>query len=139
MTSSERTGTTAIRRPGAGIDIDRVRLVRMRQDRLMNRAQLAEAMSSGPCSHCGRPYSHESLCPDEGKYTITPDAIAKIENGHRRPKTATLARMCDALGCEPADLLPPGSVIPVFREVVRVPCLRCEALSGHEPGCADAT
>jgi transcriptional regulator with XRE-family HTH domain len=106
MTSSGRAGRTAIKRPGAGIDIDRDRLIRMRQDRLMSRAQLAQAMSNGPCRSCGQPYSHKPMCPDEAEYTITPDAIAKIENGWRRPKTATLARMCAALGCEPADLLP---------------------------------
>lgn len=117
MTSSGRAGSTAIKRPGAGIDIDRDRLIRMRQARLLSRAQLAEAMSG------------------DG-YSITPDAIAKIENGHRRPKTATLARMCSALRCEPGDLLPPSSPSVPFRSPG---CPYCHALFGHEPGCQDAT
>jgi transcriptional regulator with XRE-family HTH domain len=91
--TSGRAGRTAIKRPGAGIDIDRVQLIRMRQVKLMSRAQLAEAMSNGD-------------------FSITPDAIAKIENGYRRPKTATLARMCMALGCDAVALLPSDSPVP---------------------------
>jgi transcriptional regulator with XRE-family HTH domain len=103
---SERTGRTAIKRPGAGIAIDRDKLVHLRTARLMTRAQLAQAMSNGPCEHCGQPYSHKpDDCPNGKEYSITPDAIAKIENGWRRPKTSTLARMCDALHCAPTDLL----------------------------------
>lgn len=92
----------------------------MRQARLLSRAQLADAMS-------------DPEPRGEGSYSITPDAIAKIENGHRRPKTTTLARMCKALGCEPEDLLPPEGADGL------VPCEHCLALFGHEPGCRDAT
>jgi transcriptional regulator with XRE-family HTH domain len=88
MTSSSgRAGRTAIRRPGAGITIDRDRLVRLRQERRLSRAQLAEAMAGNG-------------------YTITPDAIAKIENGWRRPKPRTLDALCKALHCESTELLP---------------------------------
>lgn len=97
--------------------IDRKRLIRMREIRLLSRAQLAAKMSD----------------PDNG-YTITPDAIAKIENGYRRPKTSTLSRLCDALNCEPEDLLPLPAADPA-----KVPCEHCGALFGHEPGCIDAT
>lgn len=116
MTSDDgRAGRTAIKRPGAGVAIDRGQLVRLRQGRLLSRAQLAKAMSG------------------DG-YSITPDAIAKIENGWRRPKTTTLARMCKALGCQPEDLLPDA-------EARSVPgwCGKCHAHFGHEPGCPDAT
>jgi len=100
MTSTSRAArATAIKRPGAGVDIDRARLIRLRQDRLLSRAQLAEAMSD------------PEPRGDDG-YSITPDAIAKIENGWRRPKVITLARMCKALGCDPEDLLPPGEHLP---------------------------
>lgn len=111
MTSNGRAGRTAIKRPGAGVTIDRARLVRMRQEKAMSRAQLAAAMS-------------------HGEYTITPDAIAKIENGSRRPKTTTLARFCSALGCQPEDLLP---------ALDSGQCRKCQARYGHEPGCEDAT
>lgn len=113
-----RPARTAIKRPGAGVTIDRDRLVRMREVKLLSRAQLAAKMSTDP---------------DEFK--ITPDAIAKIENGYRRPKTSTLSRLCEALGCEPEDLLPRESE----PSADRVPCPYCDGLYGHEPGCRDAT
>jgi transcriptional regulator with XRE-family HTH domain len=126
-----RPARTAIKRPGAGVAIDPKRLIRMRQTRLLSRAQLAAKMSAG-----------------DDVYKITPDAIAKIENGHRRPKTSTLSRLCTALDCEPEDLFPvppapPGHYDPGGRNQAignqRVPCPHCDALYGHEPGCPDAT
>jgi transcriptional regulator with XRE-family HTH domain len=110
---------TAIKRPGAGVAIDRERLIRLREVRLLSRAQLAEKMSAG-----------------DDEFTITPDAIAKIENGYRRPKTVTLGRMCEALGCEPEELLPEQ---PAVTTPVRVPCPECKGLYGHEPECSHAT
>ena len=112
---------TQLKRPGAGVTIDNKRLLRMREVKLLSRAQLAALMSDDD--------------PDaDGAFTITPDAIAKIENGKRRPKTVTLGRLCEALGCDPEDLLP---VLP--STPARVPCEHCGALFGHEPGCRDAT
>jgi transcriptional regulator with XRE-family HTH domain len=92
-TSDGREGRTAIKRPGSGIAIDRDALVRLRQYRLLTRAQLARAMTG------------------DG-YKITPDAIAKIENGWRKPKITTLARLCQALDCTPVELLPPEASVP---------------------------
>jgi transcriptional regulator with XRE-family HTH domain len=121
-----RPGRTAIRRPGAGVTLDydtegkAFRLIRLRETRLLSRAQLAVRMSDAD--------------PDaDGAFTITPDAIAKIENGHRRPKTTTLSRLCEALGCDPEELLPSRA------DPERVPCKHCSGLFGHEPGCPDAT
>jgi transcriptional regulator with XRE-family HTH domain len=116
----------AIKRPGAGVTIDRERLIRMRQTRLLSRAQLAAKMSD----------------LGDSDWKITPDAIAKIENGYRRPKTSTLSRLCEALGCEPEELLPVSAVVlppAPAPEPQRVPCPYCDALYGHEPGCRDAT
>lgn len=129
----DRSVRTAIKRPGAGVTIDRDRLIRMRQGRLLSRAQLALKMSSGPCPLCGQPYSHKPDCPNVNEYSITPDAIAKIENGYRRPKTSTLARLCEALDCRSEDLL------PVLTPASPGPCPECGAAYGHEPGCPDAT
>lgn len=124
MNDTRETRST-IRRPGAGVDVDPDRLTAMRQSRLLSRAQLAARMSD-PCDHGDGP------CPC---YTITQDAIAKVENGQRRPKTITLRRMCDALDCQPEDLLP----LEVPAAAVRKPCPFCQALYGHEPGCPSAT
>jgi DNA-binding Xre family transcriptional regulator len=123
-TMTTRRTRTAIKRPGAGVDIDRKRLIRMREVRLLSRAQLAEKMSAG-----------------EDEFTITPDAIAKIENGYRRPKTATLSRLCEALDCEPEELLPAAAASAPRTPLspARRACPHCSALYGHEPGCRDAT
>jgi transcriptional regulator with XRE-family HTH domain len=97
----------------------------MREIRLLSRAQLAAKMSAG----------------DDG-FSITPDAIAKIENGYRRPKPVTLSRLCNVLDCKPEELLldRPASAAPT---PVRIPCADCgapePALYGHEPGCPHAT
>jgi transcriptional regulator with XRE-family HTH domain len=112
-----RPARTAIKRPGAGVAIDRERLIRMRTEKLLSRAQLAAKMST------------------VDGYSITPDAIAKIENGYRRPKTSTLSRLCEALGCEPEELLPLAQAPPAGR----TPCEYCGAQFGHESGCRDAT
>jgi transcriptional regulator with XRE-family HTH domain len=130
-----RPDRTAVKRPGAGVTVDRERLIRMREIRLMSRAQLAAKMSGGPCQLCGMPYSHKSDCPNAGDFTITPDAIAKIENGYRRPKTITLGRLCEALGCDPEDILPAVQPTPSKRR----PCPKCGGLYAHDAGCPDAT
>lgn len=119
-TDMTRPARTTIKRPGAGVTIDRGRLIRMRETKLLSRAQLAAKMSENK---------------DEDGFSITPDAIAKIENGFRRPKTSTLSRLCDALGCYPEDLLPD---VPKPKQE-RVACPHCGGLFGHEPGCRDAT
>jgi transcriptional regulator with XRE-family HTH domain len=113
-----RPARTAIKRPGAGVTIDTGRLVRLRETRLLSRAQLAKKMSEG-----------------DDEFSITPDAIAKIENGARRPKTSTLSRLCDALGCSPEELFPD---LPAAAPA-RTSCRYCGALYGHESGCRDAT
>lgn len=109
-----------MKRPGAGVTVDRERLVRMRQLRLLSRAQLAELMSSG-----------------DDEFSITPDAIAKIENGYRRPKTITLGRLCAALGCQPEDILPPDA--PPQPQAKRSACAKCGGVYAHDAGCPDAT
>lgn len=113
-----RTARTTIKRPGAGVDIDRGRLVRMREVRLLSRAQLAARMSVNG-------------------FSITPDAIAKIENGYRRPKTVTLGKLCEALDCTPEELLPDRAVTD--GTPVRKPCADCGGLYAHDSGCEYAT
>lgn len=115
------TPSVAAKRPGAGVTIDQIRLKRLREEAMMSRADLARKMSDGPETD------------PEIAFTITPDAIAKIENGWRRPKPITFERLCSALGISSVELLP---VPPV---TVPLPCRHCAAMYGHEPGCPDAT
>jgi transcriptional regulator with XRE-family HTH domain len=90
--AAERPTKTAIRRPASGVAIDPARLIAMRARRGLSRLQLAQ----------------RTLERDPEGSGISRDAIAKIENGQRRPKTATLAMLCDALDCTEGDLLPKG-------------------------------
>jgi transcriptional regulator with XRE-family HTH domain len=78
----QRVSVTGIRRPNSGITIDVKRLKRLREEKTWSRQML------------GR------------KAGISQATVAKLENGERRPKPATLAALCDALGCEAAELLP---------------------------------
>lgn len=87
-TPDTRERKTGIRRPASGIEIDPRKVRSMRERRALNRQELAE-MTIMPN---GRPMSR--------------DALAKIENGFRRPKPSTLRALCEALDCEPDDFLP---------------------------------
>lgn len=51
-------------------------------------------------------WSQRELAGEVGRQLFSRDAIAKIENGTRRPKASTLRALCQALNCEPRDLLP---------------------------------
>lgn len=79
--TSTREPKSAIRRPASGVNVDPDKLIRLRELKAWSRAELASEVG------------------------ISRDAIAKIENGARRPKAKTLRDLCTALGCEPADLL----------------------------------
>lgn len=80
--SAPRASASGIRHPASGIAIDTGRLVRLRREKQWTRADLAE------------------------KAGLSPSMISKIENRERRPRTATLAAICAALGCGVTDLLP---------------------------------
>ncbi len=93
-----RLTKTAIRRPASGVDIDTRKLIAMRSLRALTRLELQNLT--------------RKLDP-EGK-GLSRDAIAKIENGQRRPKTETFRKLCKALNCEAAELLPGGNgAVPV--------------------------
>lgn len=97
-----RPAQRTIRRPASGIPIDPARLTAWRERRAMSRQDLADAIAAlGWADDNGR------------RLTYTRDAIAKSENGHRRPKPRTLKALCAALSadgdpCEPRDLMPGG-------------------------------
>jgi transcriptional regulator with XRE-family HTH domain len=68
------------------------------QTRYLRIQQLEQLKGSlGPSEIPGAPRQDE---------LFSRDAIAKIENGTRRPKASTLRALCQALNCEPRDLLP---------------------------------
>jgi transcriptional regulator with XRE-family HTH domain len=81
--TKQRTRLTDIRRPASGIDIDTKRLIRLRIEKSWSREELA------------------------ARTGVSPATVAAWENGERRPTTVTLAALCEALGCQPSDLLAP--------------------------------
>jgi hypothetical protein len=90
----------AISRPASGVAIDPRQLIAWRARRAMSRQDLADAVAAlGWTDDRGRPVRY------------TRDAIAKSENGYRKPKPRTLRALCAALSteddpCEPLDLMP---------------------------------
>lgn len=70
-------------RPLRGVEVDINHLVRLRTERAMSRAQLAEAVK---CSK---------------------STIDKIEQRKALPSMAMLGKLAKALGVEPKELLPP--------------------------------
>jgi transcriptional regulator with XRE-family HTH domain len=80
--ASPRKSVSGLRLPGAGITLAPGRVAALRKQKSWKREDLAEAAG------------------------LSVSTIRKIENRERRPRAATLATLCKALGCEPADLLP---------------------------------
>jgi DNA-binding Xre family transcriptional regulator len=79
----QRESVTGVRHPASGINIDTVKLKQMREERTWSREMLGKRAG------------------------ISPATVTKLETGERRPKPATLAAICEALCCEPAELLVP--------------------------------
>jgi len=103
--TEERQGQAApaaIRRPASGIAIDPARLAWWRESRGWSRQDLSDEVA------------RLDLTDENGEeLTVTRDAIAKIENGERKPKARTVRGLCLALSvpgdeCTPRDLLPGG-------------------------------
>lgn len=96
-----------IPRPASGIAIDPEQLIAWRARRAMSRQDLEDAIEAlGWTDEHGRPVRY------------TRDAIAKSENGYRKPKPRTLKALCAALStaddpCEPRDLLLDAPKIPL--------------------------
>lgn len=87
----------AIRRPASGISIDPYRLTWYREDKPWSRQDLSDAVA------------RLELLDEAGEpLTVTRDAIAKIENGERKPKARTIRALCQALGVTVRDLMPGG-------------------------------
>lgn len=93
----DQAAPAAIRRPASGITIDPGRLAWHREDRIWSRQDLSDAVA------------RLDLADENGApLTVTRDAIAKIENGERKPKARTVRALCAALGITVRDLMPDG-------------------------------
>lgn len=97
-----RPAHAAIRRPASGFEIDPGKLIRWRAKRSWSRDDLALRIKNLDL--------HDEVTGQP--YTVTRDAIAKIENGGRNPKPRTLRALCLGLSladdpCVPEDLLMP--------------------------------
>jgi transcriptional regulator with XRE-family HTH domain len=66
-------------------------------------------------------WSQDGLAREAARYLFTRDAIAKIENGTRRPKPVTFRALCAALDCQPEDLLPRRRGAQSHPAVISVP------------------
>jgi transcriptional regulator with XRE-family HTH domain len=82
----ERPAQAAIRRPASGISIDPGRLAWWRESRGWSRQDLSDAVTALSLTD-----------EDDAPLTVTRDAIAKIENGERKPKARTVRALCAAL------------------------------------------
>lgn len=122
--TEERPDQAPVRksRPGSGVLIDPAKLTWMRNNRKLTRKQLSDKI---------REVSLEQGITDDHEVPVTysQDAVAKLENGERKPKMYTFEALCAALDCEPADLqedfpgsarLPLPAGMPRPDEVARV-------------------
>jgi transcriptional regulator with XRE-family HTH domain len=122
MTEVRPDRAPAKRRPGSGVAIDPAKLRWTRENRNLGRDQLSARITVVA--------RERNILNNHGEtVTYSQDAIAKLENGERRPKMFTFEALCAALDCEPAELqedfpgvqrtpLPPG--MPSAAELVLV-------------------
>lgn len=103
-TPEERQARPApVQRPASGISVDPGRLAWWRESRGWSRQQLSREIAR---LHLTDEETGEPV-------TVSRDAIAKHENGERRPKPSTVRAYCAVLStpdhpCIPRDLLPGG-------------------------------
>lgn len=96
----DQAAPAAVRRPASGIAIDPARLTWHRESRIWSRQDLSDAVARLGLTD----ESDEPL-------TVTRDAIAKIENGERKPKARTVRALCQALDIGVRDLMPGGDLL----------------------------
>lgn len=102
---TEERQEQAVRRPASGISIDPDRLTWHRENKPWSRQDLSDAVA------------RLDLTGEAGEpLTVTRDAIAKIENGERKPKARTVRALCQALGITVRDLMPGGDPLVPHEE-----------------------
>lgn len=127
--TEEAPERTAVRRPASGIAVDPRKVTWWRDRRALSRQELSDRITELdllPFRHREPPADGHAVEPvmAAGTYTcaacgapvtggLSRDALAKIENGTRRPKARTLRAICTALStdeetCRPEDLMPGG-------------------------------
>lgn len=102
--TEERQGQAtraSVRRPASGVTIDPARLAWYRESDDMGHPVWSRQDLS-------RAVARLALEDEDGPLTVTRDAIAKIENGERKPKARTVRALCAALGVGVRDLMPGG-------------------------------
>jgi transcriptional regulator with XRE-family HTH domain len=122
--TEERPGQTPAKRerPGSGVPVSPEKLTWVRNNRKLTRDQLSERIAVVA--------REQNILDNHGQpVTYSRDAVAKLENGERRPKMYTFEAICAALGCEASDLQedfpgtgrPPAPAgMPSAEEVARV-------------------
>lgn len=122
--TEERPGQTPAKRlrPGSGVPVEPGKLTWMRNNRGMTRDQLSDRIAEVA--------REQNIRDNHGEpVTYSRDAIAKLENGERKPKMYTFRAICAALNCAAEDLqedfpgtaqTPVSDGMPTADEVVRI-------------------
>jgi transcriptional regulator with XRE-family HTH domain len=98
MTEARPGQTPAKRsRPGSGVPLDPAKLTWLRTNRGMTRDGLSDKIAEVA--------REQQILDNHGEpVTYSRDAVAKLENGERKPKMYTFLAICAALECDPAEL-----------------------------------
>jgi transcriptional regulator with XRE-family HTH domain len=122
--TEERPGQTPAKRerPGSGVPVSPEKLTWVRNNRKLTRDQLSERIAVVA--------REQNILDNHGEpVTYSRDAVAKLENGERKPKMYTFEAICAALECEASDLqedfpgtgrAPAPAGIPSADEVARI-------------------
>jgi transcriptional regulator with XRE-family HTH domain len=97
--TEERPGQTPAKRerPGSGVPVSPEKLTWMRNNRKLTREQLSDRITQVALD--------QNILDNHGQpVTYSRDAVAKLENGERKPKMYTFEALCAALECEASDL-----------------------------------
>lgn len=97
--TEERPGQIPAKRerPGSGVPVSPEKLTWMRNNRKLTREQLSARIAAVALE--------QHILDNHGDpVTYSRDAVAKLENGERKPKMYTFEALCAALECDPSEL-----------------------------------
>jgi transcriptional regulator with XRE-family HTH domain len=122
--TEERPGQIPAKRerPGSGVPVSPEKLTWMRNNRKLTREQLSDRIAAVA--------REQHILDNHGDpVTYSRDAVAKLENGERKPKMYTFEALCAALECDPSELqedfpgtgrTPPPAGMPSVAEVFAI-------------------